>query len=226
MLIVNQLVGFWAVTDEEAAAVTSIVQQANAVSVLTTITAPADIIEGDMLVLLDSAGNVLAAAPSTVVPSGFTSIVNTTGSDGGVTNYRQIASYKLADGSEASSSLTGMASNAGIVRKVLLVFRPDVPASTLTPADPDGQATTGNPTSQTVTASGGTPPLGVFGCYGSDGTAISPRTMSPAKDGEVNSTTGCYFAWKIYNTSPAAVSVDMDDEGSMNILQSFYVQVS
>ena len=50
--------------------------------------------------------------------------------------------------------------------------------------------------------------------------------MSPAKDGEVANGTTPYLAYKVYNSSPANVSVDMDDEGDGNTLQSCYIEVA
>jgi hypothetical protein len=117
-------------------------------------------------------------------------------------------------------------------RKVLLVFRPNVPATAYTPQDAAGEVNDGNPSAQTVNASGGLAPLVVFGAYSERGSGggVNPRTFtvggSAAKDGEVNSTSFCYLAWKIYNSSPADVVVDMDDEGAGNGLQSFYIEAA
>lgn len=189
-----------------------------ATSTAQTITGPSGIQAGDLLVLLDRATNVIGT-PATVVPSGFTSIVNTTSA-----NVRQIASYKIADGTEASASLTGM--NGDVINaKALYVFRGNVAISAVNVSTPNSEATDGNPASQSVTASGGTPPLIVLGCYGSSG-AVDPRTFSTTKDGEINPSTALYLAYKIYNVSPADTSIDMDDEGVNNILQSFYIECS
>lgn len=194
--------------------------QDSATSTATTITAPSSIDSGDLLVLLDS--SVDFSTPSTVIPSGFTSIGNISSAQA-----RQIASYKIADGSEDSASLTGMSTSFAEVRKALYQFRGSSAIGSVTVASVNGQATDSNPTSQSVTASGGTPPLIVFGCYGDDGSgSIDPRTFSPAKDGEITPNNRLYLAYKIYNSSPADVSVDMDDEGTQNLLQSFYIECS
>ena len=56
--------------------------------------------------------------------------------------------------------------------------------------------------------------------------------MSPAKDGEIQSDEGGieffdnWLAYKIYNSSPADASVDMDDESSENYLSSFFIECS
>jgi hypothetical protein len=133
--------------------------------------------------------------------------------------------YKIADGSEGTS-VTGCSSNSGAAN-LLYVFRGDIAITAVSPSTPTKQSTTSNPSPQTVTASSGVPPLVVFGIYFASG-AVSPRTFtvggSAAKDGEIN--TGNYWlAYKIYNSSPADVVVDMDDEGS-NSLGSCYLACS
>jgi hypothetical protein len=218
MFALTQLAGFGAGGN---ALLASITQQASATSTASTITAPADIIAGDLLVILDRASSGGFSIPSSVTPSGFTLIGSSLNSTSGITGYRQNASYKLADGSEASASITGM--NGGSTNnKAMLVFRGDTPMTALALGGAGEQITDSNPTLQTCSASGGAAPLVVFGCYGSSG-AVNPRTFSTTKDGEINPSTSLYLAWKIYNTSPADSDIDMDDEGNMNALQSFYI---
>lgn len=221
MLMLTQLCGFGAGQNT----LTTIVQQASATSTAATINCPADIIAGDLLVMLDRASNnAFGGVPASVTPSGFTSIGNISVSASGITGIRQTFWYKLAVGTEASSTLTGMDGTA-TDKKALLVFRGNVPATTLTLVSVGGEATDGNPTAQNVTAGTGVPPLVVLGGYGSQ-SAVSPRTFSTTKDGEINPDTLLYLAWKIYNSAPADSSIDMDDEGTGNTLQSCYIQMA
>lgn len=200
-----------------AAALSSITQVLSATSLASTITFPSGIQAGDLIVLQDWARNI-SGVPSTVTPTGFT-IVN----DSTTSTVRGILSYKKATGSE-SGSLTGMSGTFGR-GKAMAVFRGDVAAATVTSADPDGEATSGNPAAQTVTSGSGTPPLVAIGGY-SAMAAITARTFSPAKDGEAGTSDDrVYLAWKIYNSSPADVSVDMADF-FVNILQSCYIQMA
>lgn len=209
-----------------AAGLTTLSFANSAISTGTTITGPANIIAGDLIVLLDSAVNTGTTAPTTVVPTGFSSIINTNGNVPTIgPAIRQIASYKLADGSEASATITGMNGNS-TDDKVLLLFRGNIPAATITPASAAGQYSEGNPTLQTVSSNGGVAPLIVFGAYGTTSGSVDPRTFSVTKDFEVNSGTSTYFVGHIYDSSPVNVDVDMDDEGSGNLLQSFYLQVA
>jgi hypothetical protein len=217
MLRVNQLSSFG--KRRGGGAPTTITQVDSATSTASTITVPASVIAGDLLVLLDLA---FGSAPVANVPTDFLTINNL--SDG--SNARQLVSYKLADGSEASASLTGISTAGNTFRKSLYVMRGNSPALLATLAGVNSEFTSGNPSAQNVTASGGTPPLVVFGCYGCPAQTIDPRTMSPAKDGEISPQVSSYLAYKIYNSSPADVSVDMDDEGVANFLQSFYISLA
>jgi hypothetical protein len=200
-----------------------------------TITAPSGIQAGDLIVMLDAA-SADSSPPTAVVPTGFTSIFNVTDA----ANYRIIASYKKADGTEGGASITGMVGSGftNTSAKSILVFRGNAPATTITVGDIGSQLTTGNPTAQTITASSGVAPLIVFGFYVAflAGSLVNPRTFtvsgSAAKDGEIQSLrdgslndADTWQAWKIYNTSPADVVVDMDDEGD-NFLGSCYIQMA
>lgn len=217
-----------------AARLTQITQVLSATSnESATITAPVGIQAGDLLVMLDYAG-ALGPLPTEVIPTGFTSIASiTTGTQ------RFIASYKLADGTEGGTSITGMNPSTldGNATKIMAVFRGNIPATLITLVDVGSEITTGNPAAQTVTAATGVAPLVVIGAYGCGPSGlVNPRTFtvggSPAKDGELNafadgaySDVDAWLAWKIYNASPADVVVDMDDE-STNALVSAYLQMS
>lgn len=206
------------------AALTVAVQDSSTSST-TTILAPASIAAGDLLVLWDySRGN---PAPTDVVPTNFTRITTNAFTLAG--DHRAVASYKIADGTEDGATITGMAVGASGGYKAMYQFRASRAITAVSISAAVGQeSTTGNPAAQTVSAAGGTPPLIVFGCYGTSGT-VDPRTFtvsgSAAKDGEITPHVRCYLAYKIYNTSPADVVVDMDDEGS-NGLGSFYLALT
>jgi hypothetical protein len=174
------------------------------------LTVPATVQFGDILVLKDRS-NV-----GTSVPTGFTALASATGF---------VISFKRADGSEPSTTLVGL-SVGSTSRRELLVFRGDVPANTVTGHDPSAVFTTGDPADQVVNASGGAVPLIVVGgYYGSSG--VDPRGFSPAADGEVSADSlQSYFKYKIYNSSPADVTISQDDEGISNNLGSGYIQVS
>jgi hypothetical protein len=201
----------------------SITQVGSSTSTAATITLPADIQAGDLIVILDGANSAFAT-PAAVTPTDFTNHANNT-----VTppyeGYRLMLSSKLAVGTEGSASITGMNGNAGNT-KACYVFRGDIPATSRTPSTFNGEGTTGDPAAQNVAASGGSAPLVVLAGYFARSGPVDPRTFSPAKDGEINAGSGVlYLAYKIYNSSPADVSVDMDDEVT-NLLQSGYIEMA
>lgn len=221
MLMTTNLIGFMAKRRTAAADVNAIqfTPVGSSSSSSSTIVIPGNIQAGDIIVLTDKAAGT-TGIPTTVVPTGFTSIINSSGGTA-----RLISSYKIADGTESGTTITGM-NGASSNRKALVVLRPDAPATSVTAFSTAGQVTDGNPTLQTVTAGSGTPALVVFGVYGTDSTAIAPRTFSPAPDAEITPATNHYLAYKIYNADPVNTSVDMDDEGLDNCLQSFYIQAT
>lgn len=151
------------------------------------------------------------------MPSGFTVVASDSLVGDGIT-FLAALSWKLATGSEASSTLTGMAGKLE-TRKVLLVFSGGF--SSLTPSTFNTQATGDNPSPQIVAAGGQPVPLVALGLYYAN-SSVAPRTMSPEKDGEVNSG-NLWLAYKIFNADPEDVTVDMDDEGG-NILASGYIR--
>lgn len=214
-----------------AAGITSIVQQASAESQdITTITAPADINAGDLLILLDHVLNN-GAAPAAVTPSGWTQLLSVgAGAEAGGFQNRLTVSYKIADGTEGSSSISGHLADDGN-EKLLVTFRPDTAITAVAATNSGGSNVNTDPVAVAVNAGSETPPLLALGFYCTPSAAIDPRTFtvagSPAKDGEVGHTsTTLYLAWKIYITSPANVSVDMDDEGNLNILAGGVLEVS
>jgi hypothetical protein len=187
-------------------------------------TLPTGIQVGDLIVVFDLAVSA-GGDPSAVIPSGFNQVV--TVSDGAA---RGLLSYKIAAGTEGGTSLNGMDST--IEGKLTYVFRGNNKAiASAVPTDVNSQSTGANPTAQVVNASGVATPLIVIGCYGTNTSAgnLDPRTFNPAKDGEINVTLAgagnddfMYLAYKIYNSNPADVTIDMDQEGNRNVLMSCY----
>lgn len=220
MLRMNQLVGFAA--GGAPTVMSSITFFASSDSTADTITAPANIQAGDLILLWDAALAAFAI-PAAVTPTGFTNIFSAGVLDG-TTGIRGMLSYKIATGSEGGSSITGMDGNTD--RKIMAVFRGDIPATMVNVGDPDSNATAGDPAAQTITASGQSVPLIVIGVYRSTST-VDPRSFSPAEDAElaVTGQTTTYMKYKIYNSSPADVTINMDDEG-INILGGCYIQMT
>lgn len=189
-----------------------------------TITAPANIFPGDLLLLFDFSSNSTIGVPTDVTPSGFTQVL--TFVQNSTFKGRCSVSKKIADGSEDGSTLTGL-DGALAVNKVLLQFRGLSALSTATEQDTAGQMTSGDPSQQTCNASGGTPPLIVLGCYGGfSGISGETRTFSTTADDEINSSTSFYVKYKIYNSSPSDTNVDISGSTGGNALGSFYIELA
>lgn len=188
-----------------------------------TFACPADIIAGDLLVAL-SQGRWYSTGLTYGPYSGFILLKRTAP---GSSNAFE-TSYKIADGSEASSTLTGGLQCSTWVNTVLYVFRGDVPINAVTPSIWNGQLTNSNPSAQTVSADGQATPLVVLAGWGENATGgqITTDSFTPTRDGEVGVHSWRFqTAYKIYNSSPANVTVDMNDEGDQNNMQSGYLIV-
>lgn len=186
-------------------------------STSSTVDVPASVVAGDLLVLADRA-DANTGTPTYAIPSGFTELQNNN-----MSQRRQIISYKLAVGGEASSSLSGLSGTAG-QRKVLLVFRGTTPIAGITAAGNVGTITDSNPAAQDVLASGGTPPLVVVAAFGSSGYASGEESASPALDAVVVATDRLGFGYKVYNSAPADHNIDIADQGNGNAVQGGYIQ--
>jgi hypothetical protein len=228
MLMLTNLIGFGV---SRSGATSVAFQNSTTAQNSATVTGHSSIIAGDLLVYLDR--HYAAGFPASVTPSGFTNVLDFTVN----TDTKMMLSYKIATGAEASAAITGMNSPNG--NKILAVFRPNNPITLASSQDPGSEGTAADPTPQTITSASGVVPVVVLGAYGSysagaGGAVVNPRTFtvggSAAKDGEINSTVAAdedlWLAYKIYNSSPADVVVDMDDEGVYNQLGSCYIQVS
>jgi hypothetical protein len=182
--------------------------------------APSDIQPGDLLVLYIRV-QADESAPAGVASPGFTTLGFQSWPASGSDRASQTLRYKIANGSEAGASIpAGSASQSST--KYLLVF--DARATSVTPSTFNTSAGNLNPAPQTVSSSASTGPTLVLAGYGSTG-VIDPVGMIPAKDGEYGAGTR-RVAWKFFQTSPVNVTVDMDDEGNRNFLQSGYLQIT
>lgn len=188
-----------------------------------TCTIPAAGQTGDIAIFFDGVTNT--SAITKVIPAGWTELAYAATASG----FNRVAlacSYKVLAGGEAGTSITGMSHDQE--NKWILVFRPDATITTVTPSTWSIQTTTGNPTSQTVSASGQPTPLLVLGVCHTE-SAVTFSTASPAFDAEFvnNGALGrsMRVGYKIYNSSPADHSIDMNDFSNNN-LASGYIRVA
>ena len=196
---------------------------ASATSTTSTISIPAISSVGDFAVLFDSATDILFT-PNTVVPSGWSSISNVSEVEfSPLETIRSIVSYKSLVSGDPGSSITGM--NAGFFgtdRKIIMVFRPNFSVQNTSILSVNGAT---NSNSQTITITESQPPILAFAHWASNGT-ISSRGVSGITMNEVSNTTGQYASYKIFNSNETTsdATISMSDNGSVQSLQSLYVQ--
>jgi hypothetical protein len=194
-----------------------------------SIVMPAGVRAGDLALLFDApaGGN----SPR-VVPPGFTSLyaIATTGSWG---RHHGVAMRVIASAAEAGSVLTGSAGTVdpgtGIVnsRKILLVFRGNVPIKTATYVPGVSTGSNNNPGTITLASGAGTPPLILWGCISTTAHATTPFEApwtTPAFGAEV-SVEALRVGFTIVNrgNTPANQALDMTDFGSSNMITAAYV---
>lgn len=222
-LLIYTPIGWWKSTGN---AITSITHVADTSSAgLGTITISASAQAGDVAVFSDFTTNTNNGTPPTAVNPGseWTLIQDTTLSD--TNGYRMSTYYRILDSGDPGSTITGMDDNRE--DKVMSVFRGNVAVVTVTPSTWNEEATMGNPASQSVLASGGTAPLVVIGVAAVDSGTAAFSTSSPAFDATVaNSDTDIILGYKIYDSSPADHTIDMNDLGAGNTLQSGWLAFS
>lgn len=188
------------------------------ISASATITIPASSQVGDLAVLFDcnyGAGN-------SGTPSGWTNIIQ-----GGGPVFRQNISYKKLVGGDPGSSVTGVTDTRMV--KVMLIFRAGT-ITTIAHQDTDIASGTGDLAAQTVLSGSSSNRLIVFGCK-STNTGTSTLTGSTAFDAELGpysdgTNLNALVGYKIMNSGQSNHTVDAPDNGSYNVLSSFYVEVS
>lgn len=171
----------------------------------------------DVALFIEHAGGGDPATP--VTPSGFTNLINNSGEvEPGAT---AMVSWKKLSGSEGL--VTGM-DGATEDNKIGLVFRPSRDFTTITFSTPQSSGVTnGNPGAITVDPSAETVPTVVVGMAGAYQGTVTFSTASPAFDAEINlSDNDLRVGYKIYASSPASHSIDINDLGECNWLAGFY----
>lgn len=181
------------------------------------------IASGDFAVFVDVAVNLSGGSPAAVTPSGFTNHISTAASFDN--DYRAMVSSKALSGSEGA--ITGM-NGADRNNKIGLVFRPTLPIAGITAADIETQATSGDPSAQVCDPSAEAAPVIVVGADFIHAGTAAFSTFSPAADGTVAvpPNDDLLAGYKIYNTAPAATTIDANDLGNDNWLGSLYFKFS
>jgi endo-1,4-beta-xylanase len=166
---------------------------------------------GDIILAINYA--IDSTAVTDVTPDGFIQIDARSFTSVNVARF--IASFKIADGTEDGSTITGMDEN--IAEMLLLaVLRPSAPVSVAL-GGIDIVSANADPTQRSVAASSGAAPLVVVGFAKSSGVVTGFATETPAFAEDI-SVTLVAAGLTIYNGDPQDHVVDMADFGTANTL--------
>jgi hypothetical protein len=194
-----------------AAGLTTLSLFASATSTTHQVTMPAGVVAGDVIVIFKTGAGI--GAPATVIPTGFTNIFNVTSAVA-----RFTAWYKIAEGSEGSTTLT--LDNGTFDNICLGVFRGNKAIVAVSPQDIEAVVPSTDPADQVVTASGGIAPLIVLGA--------DVDSFSPAAEGSIVAGGTYTLSYEIYNVGDtlADVTIGRGDAGDFNALGGFYLNCS
>jgi hypothetical protein len=197
----------------------------------TTIAMPTGAQAGDIVFVIDrlAATGSLTNFRTPLTSNGlsFTESETTSGGSGSSFMGCRISSRVLSS-SNFSGTITNLINNTATAnhRAMAVAFRPSSAITSTTYTTTGGQHTTGNPSVQTVTVSSEPTAALAMAIYTST-FAVSPRTSSITMNELVDSGVTTFYAkYKLYadGESRTNFTVDMDDEGAANLLQSFYVK--
>lgn len=197
----------------------SFVTSATAASIDSTsrLVAPSGIQAGDLLVWSDYVPNY----SSGTVPSGFTQIILTTAT---AVNHR--TAYKIADGTESGTTITGMTGTDFV--NALLVFRGTRPFTAASFNTWNGASSDADVASQTVASPTVAVVIAAAGARSATAN-IAFTTQSPTFDGVISNISSGSVAlsvgYKINNGGDFTQVVDVGDSGSRNTLHSGFIAV-
>jgi hypothetical protein len=200
-------------------------------SASTSLALPAGAAARDLLVVHSGIVNTDSSSlPTNPTPTvngvALTELSSRTGTPGGAYGIRVKCYCKVLDaGDITAGSVTGLGSD-NTYRHSAFLWRPAKTIGAVTLIFDDSTMSS-NDVSALVSsgAVGQTIPVIHLAYYNSDG-SVSPRSFTPAEDGEYGPSTVSFYKYKTYNTSPAEVTIDMDDEGARNTLHLITFSVS
>lgn len=186
-----------------------------------TASLPAGTSTGDLAIFIDTALNNSNPYPTAVNPSGWTTILSVQGP----VRSRAITSYRVIQAGDTSvSGMTGTSRS----RKMLMVFRPDVPISTVsfgsvrTLADTTGSGTT------TLTIASAPKPMIALASYYTNGSTSGSVSLSISSTSVAGGSIAQGSRYRFVNIGDTIsdATATFAASGVENIYQSFYVSVT
>lgn len=180
---------------------------------------PTDYCSVDEIVVVMHAAYDSFNTPSSLIPSGWSSCGSSFATSATLGGRMTCAGRRVKSSDTSTVNFSGSGNSKDFI--VGLRFTPP-PSAVIEQIN--SQVSTGNPTSQTKSVSTETDPLVVLGAYtimrNSSTNLMLTDTFSPSADGDIDvavsgSTIRSRLAYKIYNSSPANVTIDLDDDGEV-----------
>lgn len=217
---------FFFIDEAESNAPTSVSFVSSTTSATSSITCPT-VQPYDVGILWDVAGD--SGPPSAVTPSGWTTISNLN-VDAGTYAIRAVLSYRIFDGTEDGSTITGMAGNNS-EPKVLLLFRPNSGSivSALDLQSPWNEfCADSNASAQTISASGQTAPLvriAATGRVAGTPTVSLTGTFDASSIVQSDNHAQARIGYAVQNSSPSDDNtIDNDLSGGAHALVSGWIR--
>ena len=214
------------IVGQTIAPATSVTFVNSTASTTASITIPANAQTGDIAILAHGGGDRDSQlVPNT--PSGWNVIAAGAAPLGRIVAPAMGLFYKVLSSSDlASPTLTLGPSYAGAFRKLIAVFRADIPLTTegVSAVSLNSEFTLGDPSPQTISISGQTLPVIAFVNHYSDA-AVAPRSSSVVMSEIQGGSTAHWFRYQTYNanSNPPNITVDQDDEGSNTMISGALV---
>jgi hypothetical protein len=181
-----------------------------------TITLPTGIVAGDLIALVQVSRSV-SETPAYIVPPGFS-----LGGNGSYDGTRIRTSFKIANGTESGTTLTGMDGSI-FKKKIAIVFSAN--ATSMAQVLGGSYITPAAPGNISIDASSANAPALIFSVWGVRALQTPiVRGSAPAMDQEIIFDDSLYVGWKIYNTGMGQnFTTSMNDAGLANIRQGLYL---
>lgn len=185
------------------------------------VTVPASAQAGDLAIFCDN----INTASSITAPTGWSTVSTASVAS----NVTVGLFYKILTSGDLNATISSQDTSTTDHGVMISIFRPTGTLTSATPGSVNQQATTGDPTLQTVSASGQSAPLGVFFAMMqrySNASGLNVTTV-PTNDGvdelAESTTVRIRLYYKFYNTgsSPANVTGDIGDSGAQGMISCY-----
>lgn len=198
----------------------------------TAITLPT-VQDGDIAILVDS--NVQTSTRAAVTPTSWTSLTTIEYSPPSLNVFNRVCvSYRLMTASLSGTSVTGIDTTAGLVFKMLYVFRPSSSITSVSFGGAIGAGhTSANPTTSplVITSSGSTSPFTlVYGHHrgAGDTTGTASITMSPSPTYTTDVTLASRTNLLVVSGTPSNTTINMQfvSANTFAIYSGGYISIS